>query len=141
MANKGHARGALFEKGGIWCGVVPIIGRTIQEMVQAGLRHGVICGADAGKGRDICEFADLGIGNIGIAVAIAVIAKPAVLHPAALANFNEGAKFGVGDLAIGVNERLLAQTWHDGYSPLINLLRNQPDRLSMAITIKITKVM
>ena len=141
MANMGHARCALFEKCGIRFGIVPVIGRAIQKMVQAGLRHGVIGGANAREGCDICEFANLGIGNIGIAVAIAVITKAAVLHAAALANFHKGTKFGIGDLAIGVDERLLAQTWHEDYSPLINLLRNQPDRLSMAMTIKITKVM
>lgn len=110
-------------------------------MMTRGSLKRMIGRSDTRERGNVREFPDPGVRDIRVAVAIAVIAQAAVLHAAALANFHKGTKFGIGDLAIGVDERLLAQTWHEDYSPLINLLRNQPDRLSMAMTIKITKVM
>jgi len=56
------------------------------------------------EGGDIREFADLGVGDVRIAVAVAVIAKGGIGDAAALADFNIGAEGAVGYLAGGMDE-------------------------------------
>jgi len=62
---------APLEQGGI---VLPqaVHGRAVGEVVQAGARHGVVGGVDAGEAGDVHELADLGIGGLAVLHQVAV---------------------------------------------------------------------
>lgn len=72
----------------------PIIARAVHEMVQRGALVGMLAGIDSGEGRHIHKLAEGGIGNVGVAVRIAVIAEVAFNDARAFANLDIAAKGG-----------------------------------------------
>ena len=86
-------------------GIVPVVARTVEEMMLRGLMHRVIGRPDPRHRGDIGEFADAGVGDIGQPRAIGVIAEVAIGDMRALAHLAIGAEGGIDDLAIGVKMR------------------------------------
>jgi len=54
-------------------GIIPVVIRAIEKMMQGGAMHWVISRPDAGKAADIGKFPDLGIGDIRVSIAVAVV--------------------------------------------------------------------
>jgi len=71
-------------------------------MVQRGALVGVLAGIYAGEGRHIHKLAEGGIGNIGVAVHIAVIAKAAFNDARPFADFHIAAKHRSADIGTGM---------------------------------------
>ena len=74
-ANDGAAGVARFKKGLVIGRIVPVGAAAIQEVVQAGVLHRVVGGADPCHRGDVGEFAHRGVGDVGELVAVAVILK------------------------------------------------------------------
>jgi len=104
MADMGHARPAVRKEVLIPSGIVPVVIRPIEEVMTGRRMKRVVGGPDPRKGSDVGELADLRICDVGIAVTIAVIPEPGIVHPAAFANLDIGSKATIGDFAFRVNE-------------------------------------
>ena len=124
--------------------IIEIVSRAIVKVMQTGLLHGMICGPDPHIGRDVGKFAHGGVGNVGEPVAIGIVVHMAVRQPAAASNLDVLSECRICNLAIGMDEGSISlKTCHQWppSSLLINLRRNQPDNVSMAITIKTMRTM
>ena len=135
MADTGDARFAVREEGIVAPGIVPVIVRAVEEMVARDGVQRVIRRTDPRERRDIGELADPRIGDVGIAVAIGIVAEHRVRHAAAAADLDIGPDAAVGDLAVRVDDRPVGrEPRHQDLRPM-SLPRSQPESQSMAITI------
>ena len=90
------ARGAAGEEVGVIGGIVEVIRRPVQEVVQAGVVHRVVRRADPGKGCDIGELADRGVGHIREAVAVGIGQELGIDDARACPHLGPGAEGGIG---------------------------------------------
>ena len=84
--------------------VIPIIGRTVVEVMQRRQVHRMIRGADARKAGDVGEFANLRVGDIGVPVTIRIITHRHMVQSAATPNLGVGTQRTGRDVAIGMNK-------------------------------------
>ncbi len=133
MTDPCRPRPAVRKEHRVVFGIIPVVGGAIQKVMHRRRVHRMIRRPDPHKGRDIGELADLRIGNIGVSVAIAVVIQMAVLDPTAAPDLAVAAKSNIRQLAIGVDAGVFGQACH--HSPLISLRRNQPEIVSITITI------
>ena len=89
-AEGGAAGGTGGEEGGVIGRVVPMAGGAIEEIVQRGVVHRVVSGADPGHRGDVGEFADGGIGNVGKPVAAGAGLEGGVGDAGAFADLGPG---------------------------------------------------
>lgn len=104
MADGGGVGRAVSKECFVAPSIMPIVVRTILKVMQRSGVQGVVCCADARKGCDIGKFANLGIRDVSVTVAIAVVAKNRIVNVRAFADLDKCANATVCNYAIRMNK-------------------------------------